>query len=362
MNAKTIAVLGGGHGAHTLAADLKHRGHRVRLFEMPRFRENVRQLFETATIEVTGVAQYRATLDLVTDDIDAAVTGADYVLLVTPAFAHGAYAELLKGKLNAKQVLIAFPGGFAAMVLKKSFGDKNCPILVDSNTLPYDTRLTGPCKVKLMGYNNMRLGFMPASAAKKLNEQLREDLFDFGAPYEDVLECALSNVNPCLHTGPCLLSVSSIENPTIDFYLYEHGFTPSASKLDIALDNERKALGRAFGYKITCLEDFGNLPEGYTWQQLYMSAHGQIALTPIGGPNDIFNRYLTEDAFCGLSPWSSIARQVGVETPTIDSVLNIYSVIHETNWRTEGNTAEKLGIAGMSAKEIKKYVATGRRG
>ena len=44
-----VAVLGGGHGAHAMAADLASRGFAVNLFEMPRFRDNVRALFETRT-------------------------------------------------------------------------------------------------------------------------------------------------------------------------------------------------------------------------------------------------------------------------------------------------------------------------
>ena len=357
---KTIAILGGGHGAHTMAADLKNRGLNVRLYEMPQFRDNITRLFETATIEVTGAAQFRAKLDLVTDDIDAAVTGADYILVITPAFAHAGYAELLKGKLNKDQVLVSFPGGFAALTFKKAFGDKNCPVLADSNTLPYDTRIIAPCKVKLLGYNNLRLGFMPNKDSAALNEKLRKDLFfDFGKPYEDVLECAISNVNPCLHTGPCVLSVSAIENATINFFLYEQGFTPSAAKVNIALDNERKAIGKALGYNITCLEDFAGIPEGYSWQQLYMAGHGQIALTPICGPNDIFDRYLTEDAYCGLAPWSDMAKQLGVKTPVMDSVINIYNIIHEKDWRKEGYSAEKLGISGMTAGQIKEYIKGG---
>ena len=355
---RKIAVLGGGHGAHTISADLKNRGHQVRMFEMPKFRDNVTQLFETKTIEVTGIAQYKVTLDVVTDNIDEAISGADYVLVVTPAFAHNDYASLLKGKLSKEQILISFPGGFAAMVFKKAFGD-NCPTLVEANTLPYDTRLIAPWKIKLTGLNQMRLGFLPSENSDTLNEKLKADLFDFGKPYQDVLECALSNVNPCLHTGPCVLSVTSIESPMVNFFLYEQGCTPSSSKMNIALDNERKALGRAFGYDITCLEDFAGIPVGYTWQQLYMASHGQIGLTPICGPNDIFNRYLTEDAYCGLAPWSSIARQVGVKTPMMDSVIEIYNTIHETNWREEGNSAEKLGISSMSVEQIKEYVKKG---
>ncbi|SHJ75990.1 NAD/NADP octopine/nopaline dehydrogenase, alpha-helical domain [Dethiosulfatibacter aminovorans DSM 17477] len=92
---------------------------------------------------------------------------------------------------------------------------------------------------------------------------------------------------------------------------------------------------------------------------MYRAIHGEIALTPIVGPNDIFNRYLTEDAPFGLVTWSSIAKLAGIDTPTIDAIVNIYSVAHETNWWEKGRTTEDLGINEMSVEEIKEYLKTG---
>ena len=167
----------------------------------------------------------------------------------------------------------------------------------------------------------------------------------------------MSSINPALHSGPCLLNVGAIEYwARGDFYLYEHGFTPSAAKLDIALDNERKRIGEKFGYKLNTIEDFCELDEGYTWQDMYRAVHGNISLTPIKGPDSIFNRYLTEDAYCGLVTWASLAKIAGVPTPVLDSVINIYGIIHEKDWRKEGRTAEKLGLDGMGIDQIKLYI------
>ena len=101
------------------------------------------------------------------------------------------------------------------------------------------------------------------------------------------------------------------------------------------------------------------MSEDYSWQDLYLNTHGNISLTPIKGPDDIFNRYLTEDAPFGLVPWSSIAKLVGVSTPTIDGIVNIYSIVHEKDWWSEGRTLEKLGLSELSLKQIKEYVRTG---
>ncbi len=361
MAKKVIAVLGGGNGAHMMAADLKLKGHEVRLYEMPAYKHKISGLFETKTIRVTGIMQELVTLDMVTDNIQLAVSGAHYVLMVTPAFAHADYAKLLKGQLDYKQVLLVFPGAFAALVLAHEFGDIQAPVLAEANNLPYDARLSAPGVVHLYGRNRINIAFWPADKSAGLIEALREDLFPFEKVYHDVLECGLSIVNPALHTGPCLFNISNIERPDINFFLYEHGFTPSAAKLDIALDNERKAVGRKFGYDLSPIEDFSRLPSPYRWQDLYRATHGEISLTPIAGPNDIFNRYLTEDAPFGLVPWEAIGILAGVEMPITKAIIDIYNIIHECDWRLAGNNASKLGLLGLNVEQILAYVRSGRK-
>ena len=132
-------------------------------------------------------------------------------------------------------------------------------------------------------------------------------------------------------------------------------------KINLEIDLERKAIGEKFGYNITSTEDFSGLEPGYTWKDLYMAIHGNISLTPISGPHDINSRYFTEDAACGLVPWSMIAKIVKVKTPTIDSVVNIYNVIHETNWWQKGRNSDDLGLSGMTIDRIKEYLKTGNK-
>jgi len=360
---KKVAVLGGGNGAHMMAADFVLRcGHIVNMFEMPAYKHNMAKVFETKQIEAIGELQGIAHLNLVTDNIEEAVEGCDYICLVAPAFTHKGYAELLAGKLKKNQIVVTFPGAFCALEMKKAFeGCEEQPIFADASNLPYDTRLAAPGKANLLARNGIKIAFMPAEVGPALFDQVCEDLFPFQRLLADVLESGLSIVNPSWHSGPCLLNVSNIERPDVNFYDYEHGWTPSACKVNIALDNERKAVGEAFGYHITSHEESGDLPEGYTWQQLYMAGHGHIGLTPICGPNSIHDRYLTEDAPYGLVPWAALGELAGVPMPIIDAVINLYNIIHETDWRAKGNTLEKLGLDGMTKEQVMEYVKTGRK-
>lgn len=361
FDAKKVAVLGGGHGAHCMAADLASRGFRVNMFEMPQFKHNLSRVCETKTIEIDGSIKGRYSLENVTSDIDEAIDSVHYILIVTPAFAHKSYANLLKGRTDKEnQIIILYPGAFAGLLFKTILAD-DCPVIAEANNLPYDTRLTEPGRVMLYGFNDINIGFMPAKRGTELFEEVR-GIHPFVRMYEDVLEAGLSIVNPAFHAGLCLFSINDIENwPKRSFFLYEHGVTPASVKMNMALDNERKEIGHAFGYKLRPIEDFSNMADGYTWQELYQAIHGNISLTSISGPHDINSRYFTEDAPYGLVPWSYIGRLAGVKTTYIDAVVNIYNVIHDRDWWEEGRNIRDMGLDGMNIDQIKTYLVNGIR-
>ena len=73
MTGKKIAVLGGGNGAHTMAAEFTLKGHTVNMYEMPQFKDGMKKVFETETIICDGVVKGTAKLNMVTDDIAKAV-------------------------------------------------------------------------------------------------------------------------------------------------------------------------------------------------------------------------------------------------------------------------------------------------
>ncbi|MBO7385222.1 MAG: NAD/NADP octopine/nopaline dehydrogenase, partial [Clostridia bacterium] len=126
MIAKKIAILGGGNGAHTMAAEMTLKGHTVNLYEMPQFKDNMKEVFETKTIFLKGnipELQGKVKLNMVTDDIAKAVEGCHYICIVTPAFAHLGYAKLLKGHVHKDQIIVTFPGAFGALVLRNVLGD-----------------------------------------------------------------------------------------------------------------------------------------------------------------------------------------------------------------------------------------------
>lgn len=357
---KTIAVLGTGNIAQTIAVDMKAKGHEVRLCAPEYLFYRLRGIAETREIECTGELKARVTLDAITSDIAAAVKGADYIIIAVPGNRHEEFAKLLKGHTTSDQLVITFNACMASLIYKKVWGDDlNCPVFVESTIPPFSTRIQGPGQVRMFERHLAPLAFFPASAADKYFEQIKEDLYEFPGCFADVLECGLSLVNPTVHPGPCLVNLSNIEKPDFTFFLYEHGFQPSGLKIDVLLNKERLAIGQAFGYDIHALEDFAGVDEIDSWEAMYTMGHGSHPLTSIAGPNDLHYRYLTEDIPIALVCWASIGDLVGVDTPIMDAVITLIGVAHDTNWFVEGRSAEKLSLTGKSIEEIQSYVKTG---
>ena len=161
----------------------------------------------------------------------------------------------------------------------------------------------------------------------------------------DIWETTLENGNPEVHPGPCLLSAGHIEYSGGEFWLYREGITEHTVNVLHAIEQERMAIGRAFGFE---LEDavesryrrgyFDNDKEDL--QHLFNTSE---VFTKIKGPTSITSRYFTEDISDGLVLWSDLGRVCGVPTPNIDAVITLGGSLLQVDFRKIGLTLDKLG-------------------
>jgi len=54
-----------------------------------------------------------------------------------------------------------------------------------------------------------------------------------------------------------------------------------------------------------------------------------------------------------LVPIASIGQMLGVPTPTMRAVIHLACTMHGVDYWAEGRTVQRLGIAGMSVKDIR---------
>lgn len=362
MKTRIIAVLGGGHGGHTAAADLALAGYEVRLYESPQFACRMQKVMETGEIMIDGASRKGlAKLALVTTDMAEAVRGADTVFVIVPAFGHKPLAMELGKHVEDGQTIGILPGTFGSLVFARVFADMGVldkVVLAETSTLPYDTRIQGPGHVTVHGLNlPLFFGVFPSEKTDETLEKLY-GLFKF-TPVSDVLECGLHSLNPVLHTPGCIMNTGRIERSRGEFWLYEEGFTPTIARVTEALDCERMAIARAFGYDPKPVSHA--LSGGREPRSLWEEVNGSTALTPIKGPSSITNRYFTEDTPNGLVPWSLFGDLAGVETPLLDGFIEIEKIVIQQDVWKDGRTLEEMGIAGMDMGSLKEYLRTGKK-
>lgn len=353
----TIAVLGGGHGAHAVAADLALAGFKVRLCEHPNFEATFKPTLDKGEVEILGKArQGVAKLDKATTNFKEALDGAEIIFLVVPSFGHSLFAESFAPYLHDGQLVVLMPGNAGSLEVAKLLKEKGVKkriTIAETATLPYGCRLIEPAKV--MVYVNAKLnptGVLPARNTGEVIDRLKE-LYPSTTPATNIIEAAINNPNPVTHPIATLLNVGRIEYSKGEFYLYREGITPSVVKVYDAVDDERRALCRKLGIK------FYECPPGLPKEDCEIRMgifFGAGSLYEAGvkmkGPSTTMDRYVTEDVPYGLVFMESLGSMIGVTTSTISSIITLFSIINGEDYRAKGRTVEKLGIAGLTIQQL----------
>ena len=71
------------------------------------------------------------------------------------------------------------------------------------------------------------------------------------------------------------------------------------------------------------------------------------------------HRYLNEDVGFGLVPMVEIGKLLGVKTPVMDALITLASTALRTDFRTEGLTLEKMGMASATSESLAAILENG---
>ena len=94
--------------------------------------------------------------------------------------------------------------------------------------------------------------------------------------------------------------------------------------------------------------------QGYMLENNYGSAYRKApGFLGITAQPQLDHRYINEDVGYGLVFMSHLGKQVGIETPTIDSMVQLASVLMNRDYAGEAlRTPESLGIGELTAEQI----------
>ncbi len=355
-----VSIIGAGNGGITAAADLTDRGFEVSLFGATGFTDDLSAIEKNGGITLKDDKGERLVpFSNVTSDIEAAISGADVIMLTVPGFAVENIAEQLAPVMTEEQVVLINGAGAMGAVRfvnkARQLGIDKAFTIGETNSLTYGTRaFPEEARVEVSLY--VKKVFLAAYPSSKTDEVLNvcSQLYDCFVPAESSWHAALENGNPEVHPGPALLNAGRIDYSEGEFWLYKEGITNHTVKLLKAVERERMAIGKAFGYDLEdARESRANRgyfeDDGRTLKELFNTS---AVYSNIKGPVSVNARYFTEDISSGLVLWSEMAKAAGVATPNIDAIITLGSTLLDEDFYETGLTLESLGFSGQSAEEL----------
>ncbi|HOJ21345.1 MAG TPA: NAD/NADP octopine/nopaline dehydrogenase family protein [Armatimonadota bacterium] len=359
----TIAVIGAGNGGKASAADLALQGKRVRLFELPEYAGNLEAVAQSRRLIATGAVAGEAELERATTELEAAISGAELILVCTQAPAHDRVARILAPLVRPEQVVVLSPGSTGGTLhfanVFRQMGVERLPILVELSTLPYGCRASGESVRVFVKVGRVKYGVLPGRETERIGPAL-EALYPGFVRSESVLEAGLNNGNPVIHPAVTLLNAARIEKEGTAMYFYRDGVSPAVARAIEALDGERMALLRALGYPaqpepLTCVQ------QGYATASGYLECYSQgPGFIDFRSPDTLDHRYLHEDIGMGLLFYTSLGRLLGVPTSLSDAFVTMGSALSGIDYRARNaRSLESLGLSGITVEALKEYLQSG---
>lgn len=363
---RTVAIIGAGHGGCAAAADLTRRGFEVRLYG--RSASTIAPIQERGAIALEGsLGAHVVPIALVTGDAGLAMAGADLVILMGPTHAHQAMAETVAPHLRPGQVLLAAPGHTVLLIpgVLRRAGVTGVPFC-DTSTLPYIARKRDPTTIAVTkAAEYLPFAAFPGSETAALAERLRP-LFP-AVPAGHLLATVFPYTNAIHHPPATLCNAGRIEATGGDYCHYYDGITPAVGHMIDALDHERRAIGAAFGVPVLPFpEHFFRI--GYTTAAArdtglaYEVFHQSEPDRWIRAPGSLNHRFLEEDIPFGLVLLSELGRLGGVPTPTADHFIHLANLAMGKDYRANGLTLERIGLAGLTAPQAVELLMQGYPG
>ena len=352
-----VAVLGAGAGGTTLAFDYATHGHEVSIFDFPQFHGNIAAIAEQGGIHAEGDISGFSSIAYAGHDIDHALEGAELIYVVGPAFSTEPFGEAVAGKLQPGQTVIVSPGSCGgALAFKRSAGldlEDDSIRIAETHTLHYAVRLAEPGRVHV--FLKLKAGNLLAALPGRHTEdvlRLIADVYPTMEAAKNVIQTSLQNANPVIHPAVSLANAARIEGEG-DFLFYEEGVTDSVGRMIEAVDRERITIGERLGIKIHSDPEIG-MRQGYMLENNYGSAYREApGFLGITAQPQLDHRYINEDVGYGLVFMSRLGKQIGVETPTIDGIIQVTSILMNRDYAAEAlRTPASLGIENLSAEQL----------
>ena len=352
MIRQRICICGGGNLAHVVGGFLSAKPDcEVRL--LTRHPERWQEDRSLQLTDING-RSFDSRFAVISSDPALTVAGADMVLLCLPGFAIAQVLESVKNHISAHSLVgsIVSSTGFFLMAQK---------ILPERTGLFGFQRVPFIARINEYGKSASLLGYKPSLAFATVNVSSPQELgntlsqlFDVPVTWLDsFLKVTLTNSNPLLH--PCrLYSIFGKGKTVFDrpVLFYEEWDNLSSQTL-IDCDAEFRILLDRLGITGQDITPILDYYESHDAQSLTDKIRSIKAFKGLTAPMiqtedgkygpDWQNRYFTEDIPYGLLIIKAFACKYGIDTPTIDRVIE---------WAQSGMEKQYMVNGQLTGKDI----------
>jgi len=354
MDKPVFCVLGAGHGGLAMAGHLALMGFEVRLYN--RSAERLEPIKAMGGIAVEGAVEGFGKIAVATTDPAEAVRGAQVLMVVVPATGHRCIAAAVAPHLVDGQVVVLNPGRtFGALEFRQVLthhGVNANVIVAEAQTFIYASRAINPGQARIFRIKNS----IPVASIKayRIPEVLRlvRHAYPQFVPGDNIFKTSFDNIGAVFHPALAVLNAGWIEDDA-EFQFYIQGCTPSVCRVLEQLDAERVAIAEAVGFRAMTARQWLYFAYEASGRDLHEAMHANPGYRGIMAPTTLHMRYLTEDVPTSLVPMASLGEMLGVPAPTINAVIDMAETLLGMDFRKEGRTVERMGIQGMSVRELR---------
>jgi opine dehydrogenase len=356
-----FCVLGAGHGGLAMASHLALKGFQVNLYN--RGRKRIRTVIQRKGIKLEGEVKGFGAVNLASANIKESIQDVDILMVAVPANAHRFIAQTCAPYLKEHHIVILNPGRTGGALeffnTLKQQGVKRYPFIAEAQTFIYAARALGPAHAKIFSIkNSVPLATLPAywipGVLKVINRAYPQFI-----PGDNIFKTSFENIGAVFHPALTVLNAAWIEETHGDFEYYIQGASQSVAQILEKLDKERLDIAAALGIKVMSAKAWLYTAYSATGKNLHEAISDNPGYLGINAPDRLHHRYVDEDVPMSLVPLASLGKMLKVETPTINAIIHLASIMRGVDFWEMGRTVEKLGINGMTIKEIRLLAVTG---
>lgn len=324
-----VSIIGAGNAGLTLSGHLAILGHDVYLYEDSLFKENIRDLKEDLTIELTGIINGKGKIKKASTNMKEIIDKAEIIVITVPAQYRNKFFDEMIKYLKDGQFVILMPDYYGSFDLNEKLKSVNMDDrvrIVGLNTCMYACRKINTNTVIIKGIKNELLltsinGFTD-EAYRKLNE-----IYPLFKKRDNIYEICLSNLNCVVHTASTIMNAGWIESTNGNFDFYGEGISPSVAKVIEQVDKERIEVADKLGVKVESLLDSMKKIYNINKSSIYEALSESIVHANAFAPKSLKCRYIAEDIPYGLVPISNLGKKYGVDTKVIDSIITLANIL-----------------------------------